>query len=772
MSPSPVQMATEKIDRPRNIELIQHGSYSEIVRRWFDLVFVVVGVIGIFLSWLVFGHVSPDSVFHPVLADSPGSFFPLAIASAGAWLIYFGAAGSINRTRLFINHDSISVRNGPLPWSGNRQLRLADLKCLYVKAKHENRGNASRYIVHALTKSGMSLSLVGGPNLSCVQAAYIQQELERIVPALKVDAASVDAAAAEGLVIRVHGSGIEIVRRWFCDRTVGMTVFAIVWLTFVGFLSWKWLTLGRTRPLWPIDTGFDLLPLVINTVFLAVGILYAYRAATEWLNRTHITVNREMLSVRHGPLPWPGNKVVAVAEIRQLHATRSRWVSGSSRNRTYKFDLLAETQDGRRIKLTGGFESEGQAASVKHGIEKYLSLMSVQPTPPVAPGPGTGGTNIQSVLGIWLFILVWNGFIGWVVMRVIQGDGWRYPLWQAFAVLSPFVLIGLGLIYLYIPPTVAFFRQKSTTNPDPTSPKSGWGMVICMLVIAGGFILILMQAPEVPNRTPLTDKQVLEWSKSNEAMLIREYRTQMGEPQPATFFEGAWRRHGGLYNDAVRRVSIRSNGGGLSVRVWYNCIYGKPACDAGEVPAVLTALPDGLIKSLSARLSVPNKHYSYQPAIPNTHIWLWMTSGKYSYQPALLGDGGVGALEILVRENPATPLAEYVGEWGRSAPKGIGDFTRLTVRQTGTQSLAIHVWTLCDDGRECDLGEKPAQMELEADGLLREAIVVFETKYGKLTIILEPPYQGRFDAHGILYRSSKSTSSTSTVRVMLTRGHP
>jgi hypothetical protein len=369
-------MATEKIALPENMELIQHGSYSEIARRWFDQKFVVFGGCGIFLSWVVFGHVPSESVFHPMLADFPDSFFPLAMASAGAWLIYYGAAGSINRTRIFISADSISVRHGPLPWLGNRQLRLADMKCLYVRVKHENRGNASRYIVHALTKSGKALTLVGGPNLSSMQASYIQQELERIVPALKEDAASVDAATEEGLVIRVRSSGIEIVKRWFCDRTIGMTVFAIVWLAFIGFLSWKWFTLRGTRPLWPLTPDLDAMPVVIDAVLLMVGILYAYRAAAEWLNRTRLTVNRETLSVRHGPVPWPGNIDLAVSNIKEFQVKQSRWglPRGYGRGPSFKHQIQAVTTDGKSLKLAGGFTSPIDAHRVKQGIEHYLAL--------------------------------------------------------------------------------------------------------------------------------------------------------------------------------------------------------------------------------------------------------------------------------------------------------------------------------------------------------------------------------------------------------------
>ena len=561
--------------------------------------------------------------------------------------------------------------------------------------------------------------------------------------------------APENLEIFQRGAGREIVRRWFNDRTIGFSVFAVIVNGMAFFLYVK------MSSHWALAEGLSPLHFALYGLPSA-AVFMAYWATAEWMNRTWIVVDPEYVSVRHGPLPWPGNRKLAAAQIRRLHTRTSPWVSGKGQYRRYTYDVLADMQDGKTLKLAGGFADVDQAVRVKQEIDRHLGLKpeQTQTKPAATPGSGTGETNIQSVLAIWLFILLWNGVV-WGLALMLWDSPSLKNAGVALAFFAVFALIGFGLICLMIPSTWRFFRQKSTARPGTAARKSSWTAVICMLVIAGGFILILMQASKAPDRTPFTEKQLLEAHESNKARLIREYRTQMGEPQPVTFFEGTWRRHGRLSQDDVRRVNIRSNGGDLSIRVWYDCIYRGPACDAGEVPAVLTARPDGLIESLSAKLPVPK-----------SRIWLWMSSGKYSYQPAVIGTGFAGTVGILVRENPAAPLAEYVGEWGRPAPKEIGAFTRLTVRQTGTQSLAIQVWALCDDRRECDLGEKTAQMELEADGLLREAKVVFETKYGELTIILEPPYQGRFDAHGILHKESKSTSTTSTVRVALTRGHP
>jgi hypothetical protein len=368
-------MAIGKIALPEKMDLVQQGSHIEIVRRWFDSEFVVIGMIGMVLGWIVFGHLPWNHVLNSLTNDFPSVAFHMAFALAAIWTMYYGAAGSINRTRISVSPDRISVRHGPLPWLGNRQQETANLKQFYVQAKLGAKGRVSRYEVFALTRSNEAINLVNGPRLSSMQASYIQQELERLVRIRNADSGTAETARA-GLVIFAGGAGLEIVKRWFDhNRTVGMSVFSMVWMGGMGYMSWAWYTARGTRPLWPINPNLAVMPLAIDALLLAVGILLAYRAAAEWLNRTRITVNHEMLSVRHGPVPWWGNFEAAVSGLKELQVRKSRWGLGSGGGRPiYKHEVHAAMADGRSRKLVGGFDSQGQAERVKEEIEKYLGL--------------------------------------------------------------------------------------------------------------------------------------------------------------------------------------------------------------------------------------------------------------------------------------------------------------------------------------------------------------------------------------------------------------
>jgi hypothetical protein len=263
--------------------------------------------------------------------------------------------------------------------------------------------------------------------------------------------------APEKLKIFQRGVGREIVRRWFDDRTIAHTVFVVLWNGFVLFLFVKM----SSRP----AAAGGLSPFhIVLYVFSSIGILGAYRVAAEWLNRTWILLDPEYVSVRHGPLPWPGNRKVAASQIKRLHTRTSPWASGKGQYRRNAYVVLADIQDGKTLKLVGGFTDIEQAVRVKQEIETHLGLKPVPARPVATRGPDAGETTIQGIVAIWLFIILWNG--------VIWGGAWM--LWDSprlknaevgLVFFGVFALIGLGLIWLMIPSTWRFFRQKSTARP-------------------------------------------------------------------------------------------------------------------------------------------------------------------------------------------------------------------------------------------------------------------------------------------------------------------
>lgn len=55
--------------------------------------------------------------------------------------------------------------------------------------------------------------------------------------------------------------------------------------------------------------------LVARVVIAGIGLLASYLGLVELLNRTSVILDAGCLSVRQGPLPWPGSRTISVAEI-------------------------------------------------------------------------------------------------------------------------------------------------------------------------------------------------------------------------------------------------------------------------------------------------------------------------------------------------------------------------------------------------------------------------------------------------------------------------
>lgn len=465
-----MNMATD-IKLPGKMEFFQHGSHIEIVRKWFDNSSFVFIIFATAWNWFVFQDLAKPGEFERLMND-PFSFNLLfaIFPAAGIALMYYALAGLLNRTRISVSREKIMVRHGPLPWLGNTELEIRNLKRLYIKKKMEP---GTPYEVHALTQSGKTLKLVAGLAMTSSQASYLKQEITRFLGIKEVSPVGTDEEAEGKLVFSIRGAELEIVRRWFDDRTVGRTVIAVI---VTGFAFAIFTRAGSL----PAAAAHPFLFHLILYIPLLIGAVLAYGQAAEWLNRTYIVVNREYFSVRHGPLPWPGNLTGSAAQIKRLHTKVSRWSSGTRQYRRYTYNVFADRQDGKSMKIAGGFESVSQAMKVEQEMAKYFGLKPEQGAPQSVPVPEdlytyieteltaqqrhqtvTGSSNPGGgILAVGLFTLVWNGFIWWVgLMMWEDSHRQKHPV-VAVVFFTLFALIGFGMIALVISETRKFIRKK------------------------------------------------------------------------------------------------------------------------------------------------------------------------------------------------------------------------------------------------------------------------------------------------------------------------
>ncbi|MCB9596875.1 MAG: hypothetical protein H6719_29400 [Sandaracinaceae bacterium] len=152
-------------------------------------------------------------------------------------------------------------------------------------------------------------------------------------------------------------------RRWFSFQHIFLLFFCIAWDAFIVF----WYT-GVTSG--PAPWIFYVFPIA----HVAVGVGLTYRTLAGLLNTTRIAITGGVLTVRHGPIPWLGNRELPVHTLRQLYVRRktSRTKNGGQSTR---WSVHAETDDRVDLQLLSGLESEEQARYVEWVIEDHLGIV-------------------------------------------------------------------------------------------------------------------------------------------------------------------------------------------------------------------------------------------------------------------------------------------------------------------------------------------------------------------------------------------------------------
>jgi hypothetical protein len=165
-----------------------------------------------------------------------------------------------------------------------------------------------------------------------------------------------------GVEIREAPDGLFFEHRWFTAKTVLLLVVAIFWNGFL--LSWYGIAVSQG----------DLFMVLFPLLHVALGIGIAYSAIAGLFNRTTVTVSRGQLTVRHGPLPWVGNRTLDVATLRQLHCEQH--VHRRKNSTTTTFSVEATFQDGTSVRLLSNLENLGIARVFEKKIEAIRVLVS------------------------------------------------------------------------------------------------------------------------------------------------------------------------------------------------------------------------------------------------------------------------------------------------------------------------------------------------------------------------------------------------------------
>lgn len=162
-------------------------------------------------------------------------------------------------------------------------------------------------------------------------------------------------------------SELRVSWRWWRAHHWFLLFFVIAWDAFLVF--WYF---GS-----PAAHG-GLLFKIFPIAHVAVGAGLTYSVLTGAFNRTVLSARRGHLRVKHGPLPWRGNRDIDAADIRQLFVTEvvSRHTD-SDTNRTtvtHAYDLRVVLTSNKEVTLVRKLESHAQGEYLERTFERYLGI--------------------------------------------------------------------------------------------------------------------------------------------------------------------------------------------------------------------------------------------------------------------------------------------------------------------------------------------------------------------------------------------------------------
>ena len=163
------------------------------------------------------------------------------------------------------------------------------------------------------------------------------------------------------------GQQLIIRLRWWQWTALFLIFFCIAWDSFLVF----WYSMAFGAPMHGAG-GVRWIMVVFPIAHVAVGVGLTYFALTMLVNRTIVTVDITHLSVRHGPLPWAGNRDLVTADIAQFFCKEKMAQGKNGASCTYSVQV--RLRDGTARQLLSGIGDEDDALFIEQALERWLGL--------------------------------------------------------------------------------------------------------------------------------------------------------------------------------------------------------------------------------------------------------------------------------------------------------------------------------------------------------------------------------------------------------------
>jgi hypothetical protein len=165
-----------------------------------------------------------------------------------------------------------------------------------------------------------------------------------------------------GWQVDESGAQLRITWSWRTGSTFAHALFF--------FLFWggggAWLMTTDFEPA-AAARGYPLLFVALGAVLVSG----TYTLLARLLNHTEVRADAEGLAVRHGPLPWPGNRSLPAGRVQQLYC---REVIRDREQGTHFYEVHAVTTDGADVPLLANLPNVAQALYVEQRVERQLGI--------------------------------------------------------------------------------------------------------------------------------------------------------------------------------------------------------------------------------------------------------------------------------------------------------------------------------------------------------------------------------------------------------------
>lgn len=166
-----------RVDAPQVFKVENDGQTYRLTRRWYSAKYIPLAFFAfVWDAFLVFWYTTVTVMGAPWIFVA----FPILHLAVGVYITYTTAAGFVNRTVLELNQEELSIWHEPLPWPGEKTIKINELKQLYCKKSVRYGKNGRERIsfdLYMVTHEDHEVKLLSGLDSPDI-AHYIEQQVE------------------------------------------------------------------------------------------------------------------------------------------------------------------------------------------------------------------------------------------------------------------------------------------------------------------------------------------------------------------------------------------------------------------------------------------------------------------------------------------------------------------------------------------------------------------------------------------------------------------